>query len=628
MIIKLKNFKEGLAGTPIFPQASAMVNCYIKEDGSLHRRPGLANAANFKTSASTSVEITKNIFWLPYLSKWVGATTNGRGYEITEGAATGAVLKFLDIAINRLSMAEYIPSPTRNYFFGGSELFLDFSINDTVIYRDNSAYRLQYVFPKGSDLNAAGSLSAVSESALITAWYPVTTMVYAGSAMVPVLVAGCLIGHDHILALKEDGSVWAYSDGWLRRIAENLGKPMPNTLVSTPYGLVWASESGDVYIYAGGQLKKLTGNFSWPDVLIANYDNAAVTDIIDHLSDDWATAGTASASSDDGLGHVAANVIDGSSSTYWARAPGDVNPYVKVDLGSNKTILQIVFKTAAGSVSTLVIEGSTDDITYTSMGTPSSTQSDGAVQPTWKYYYINNTTPYRYIKFSGAAMTNALCTLEVHDLTTYHATANNRKHTAAYNSAADEYWVSYLNTSAAWKTYIYNFKHGYWREFSSGKWDQGSYGIKAGDFYLTLKQFTPAGGSLNYEGLWKYGNANTADPDATFNVQYCTGWVELSGDRSLEYIIRKIYIDGQGWDTCNVYSDYNGTAVTSVIDLTGLVNPAVVPKTPTTNNAVLAKRYKVELLGTVKTTEGSKEIYCKGIEVWLEESRDFTGGKK
>ncbi|MCL5036891.1 MAG: discoidin domain-containing protein [Chloroflexi bacterium] len=239
----------------------------------------------------------------------------------------------------------------------------------------------------------------------------------------------------------------------------------------------------------------------------------------------------------------------------------------------------------------------------------------------YNYYFHGQDNAYRYYrvyckrKFGVNVYSTSLFELKMMEIQTQTEITTGKKTTSAYHPGKSERWRAYTNRDGDYKIHIYNFKHKCWWEFETESFG-GSFGVKNDDLYLALKSYTPEGGELQPSGIYKYGGDNTADPYSPFSVLYRTGWIELPGSGSLEINLRRVYIDGKGWDTCKVYYEIDGADGSLSFDIAGLTNPRIYPP-----GGLRAKRLKVEVAGFVDTGDGDKEIFLREVDLDFEEIR-------
>jgi len=88
------------------------------------------------------------------------------------------------------------------------------------------------------------------------------------------------------------------------------------------------------------------------------------------------------------------NAFDGNTSSKW-NPPGHSGDWVKLDVGSNIVINKFKYKglNSQYDVKGYTLQGSTDDITYTTLSTGNLPQSASAIETSF-----SNSTPYRYYK--------------------------------------------------------------------------------------------------------------------------------------------------------------------------------------------------------------------------------------
>ena len=116
------------------------------------------------------------------------------------------------------------------------------------------------------------------------------------------------------------------------------------------------------------------------------------------------TGGTASASSDDGAGNVAANASDGNIATYWRSAGSPIGTWWKYDLGAGVTKIVTTLGTENEvngnySFGDYNLDGSNNDSSCTTI----YSGNDDTRPAGWVYKTFANTTAYRYYRIIGTS---------------------------------------------------------------------------------------------------------------------------------------------------------------------------------------------------------------------------------
>ncbi len=175
-----------------------------------------------------------------------------------------------------------------------------------------------------------------------------------------------------------------------------------------------------------------------------------------------------------------------------------------------------------------------------------------------------------------------------------------------YNAGLNQYFLTYLTTSATWRTLVYDFDREAWFEFVNALFTEGSFYDKNRSFYLSLKAngSTPPGLYL----LDGYGS----DPNAGIAMEYWTGDIYKGDQPEVMRKIRSVRVFGTGWTTATIYyRKEDGTwGNTGAITLSGagpikIANP--------TGGTVYGSRFQVKVNGTVTTGDGDFE----GLEIDL-----------
>ena len=374
------------------------------------------------------------------------------------------------------------------------------------------------------------------------------------------------------------------------------GKVIKGIVISTPYmpnNIIFEGQTGGVY-------SAMTVVNTYTSGVYHGY-SFTNTNILTDVRISFATT----------VADVSPNFRGYLSELFMYENDPEVAESIIFDFSSNKSLA--VIETYENVDRTAELFTSTNGTTYTVVVPEVSIyESD-----TGYYRYALPITTARYMKwekkpvFYGKNWFIYIKEIKCYELGTSASYVCNRMSTAIYIPKYDQYWMSYRRTdSGVWKTYIYDFKYECFWEFQATTFDQGSYGIKGNDLHLALNNYTVS--AVVYPaGIWRYGDADTADPDGDMTVQFKTGKTRFISGEDYEFHIDGINITGKGWTTLNFYYEIDGTSYTYTKDISGLgTNPDV-----NFDTRIRCKTFQIELIGTVGRTEGTKEVYIKSMRV-------------
>ncbi|MCD6310440.1 MAG: discoidin domain-containing protein [Candidatus Eremiobacteraeota bacterium] len=457
MIIRLTDFHKGIK-KPAFvwpesngfcaPEAEVMKNCFPLRDGSLTRRSGLTNVANFKYNADNSITCTRNIYWRPAGNRWVMGGNDGWIYTIEEGADIGATRIAPSVVADRITYA-YDPDNSVFRFYGGNTWGIQFDSSGDWDYIDNTLLH-RLAFGRGNFAYCKTAGVGDHKNRIYVDGHA-GTYVDISAEDEEIITAGIVINSDIILILKRCGQGYLYvgysgSGDIVRHIAENLGEVLPNCTVQTPYGLVFAT-STDLYlvnkspnVFNDLHLMNITDKkFQYPDTLL-DADTTIIQEGVASWSDDitggktvsassewtgheaekaidddtvtdWqtdrtnlATGKTATASSNE-TGHTPDLAVDDDYSTSWqsqiAGAPS--TEWLKIDLGDGNaraiTLLALSSQELGSECENISsIQGSNNDADWDNISFTYIDSGGDAPQSHW--IELNNTTDYRYYRIN------------------------------------------------------------------------------------------------------------------------------------------------------------------------------------------------------------------------------------
>jgi len=95
-------------------------------------------------------------------------------------------------------------------------------------------------------------------------------------------------------------------------------------------------------------------------------------------------------------------------------------------------------------------------------------------------------------------------------------------------------------------------------------------------------------------------------------VEYKTGKIVFEGNSDIRFNIKRLYVDGVGWDTVAINYIKDTLSESYSKTITGMTNPDL------TDMTILCKRFDIDLVGTVAIADTTKEITLHEILVEYE----------
>jgi len=162
------------------------------------------------------------------------------------------------------------------------------------------------------------------------------------------------------------------------------------------------------------------------------------------------------------------------------------------------------------------------------------------------------------------------------------------------NPVKNQYWITYPQTSGAWRTLVYDLNYGSWAEFVNPLFTEGSFYNQGRNFYLSLDDFDE-----NPPGLYLL-EGDGQDPRGEIPCEYESGAVYDPVSPEVQKSLRRVYVIGKGWDTAALSRQRLDGSWETCSELP-LENGVVNPLNP--EGGILGRAFKIKLKAALSAGE-------------------------